>query len=95
MSPEDVAAQVSANGGSVSSSYIYRIEKGIHSPTAELLSMILAALGSNLGLFFEDLITGDVDASAEDRRIHRIVQRGLDHDREGTVAVIHMLEKTL
>lgn len=95
MSPEDVADRVAENGGSISSSYIYRIEKGIHSPTAEVLEKLLEALGSNLGLFFEDMITDEAGQSAEDRRCHRIVQRSLDKNRAGTVAIIHMLELTL
>lgn len=96
MSPQDVAAEVVRRGGSVSSSYIYRVEKGLNSPTAEMLSIILDALGSNLGLFFEDLITTESgDLAAEDRRCHRILQRGLDKNHAGTVAVINMLEQTL
>jgi transcriptional regulator with XRE-family HTH domain len=78
LSPEELAAKVREMDGQVSPSYIRRIEKGEHSPTVEMLDMLLRALNSNMGLFFEYQIDQSADQSARDRRLQRIVQRALE-----------------
>jgi transcriptional regulator with XRE-family HTH domain len=91
MSPEDVE-RLSKNA--VSASYIRRLEKGLNSPTVETLAAILETLGSNLGLFFEDMVQmSPIDA--QDRVFQRIVQRSLEEHRQDTIAVIYMLKRGL
>ncbi len=90
MSPEDVQAK---SGGAISSSYVRRVEKGIHVPTVETLSSLLEALDSNLGLFFEDMLETVNSIDVQDRRYQRILQRSLKKHRADTIAVMHILER--
>lgn len=95
MSPEEVSAKVDRMGGQVSPSYIRRVEKAEHSPTIETLDVILRALSSNLGLFFEYQIEAAADLAAHDRRYQRIIQRGLEGPhRDDVIATIRMIERS-
>lgn len=95
LSPEELETRVAAGGGKVSASYIRRIEKGINTPTIEMLSDILKAMDSNLGLFFEYMIQESNDRDKQDQRHHRILQRSLEAHRDDTIAVINILERQL
>jgi|ERR1044071_1989321 transcriptional regulator with XRE-family HTH domain len=93
MSPEEVSAKTD---GQVSASYIRRIEKAENSPTIETLDMILRALDSNLGLFFEYQIEQSADVSSRDRRYGRVLQRALESDkRKDAEAMMRVLERSL
>lgn len=92
MSAEDVEAK---SHGRVSASYLRRVEKGLNSPTAEMLQNILVTLGSNLGLFFEDMIAESHDIDAQDRRHQRTLQRNLEDYREETIILMKFLQRRI
>jgi transcriptional regulator with XRE-family HTH domain len=96
MSPEDLERRVAELGGEASSSYIRRLEKGENAPTVEMLQNLLEALGSNIGLFFEEFIDDSAEIAATDRRYQRILQRALESpQRSETIAIIRLLDRAL
>lgn len=76
-SPEDIAALTGDEG--ITGSYLRRVEKGEHAITIERLQIVLRAMGSNLGLFFEYMILeSETEAARQVRVLQRIVRRMLE-----------------
>jgi len=72
---------------------IRRVEKGLHSPTIETLAEILAGIGLNLGLFFEDLTEESANDDAKVRHYHRVLQRALEGPhRTEVIGLLKLIE---
>lgn len=95
LSPEELSRKTKPKGAKkpkISPSYIRRIERAQNAVTIETLRMLLTALDTNLGVFFEFMIPATGVVAASDRKWIRILQRALDGPNrkhvEGTLRLI-------
>jgi transcriptional regulator with XRE-family HTH domain len=88
-SPEEIAyaAKVSPGNKKISGSYLRRVEKGQHAISVDKLRLILDALGSSLGVFFDHLIEASGNVKAENVHYHRILEKALTSKKRDTAIV--------